>query len=143
MSSPPTPDVALANLQATAFTGRCHNAWFQLKQLKSLHDTLRSSSSAIKDALKQDTRVSEEEASAEVALALNIIKDHYSSIDVKKELEHEYSITHGKDASDRRAPWGVAYIEPYQSHTPFFSVIAALSAALVAGNCVALKVRPY
>ncbi|CAO2657354.1 Nn.00g034800.m01.CDS01 [Neocucurbitaria sp. VM-36] len=141
MSSPLTPDVALANLHATALTCRCHNALFRRKQLKSLHDTLRNNSSAIKDAIKQDTRVLEEEAATEVALSLTIVKEHYDSIDVKKELEQEYRVTNGKDASDRREPWGVAYIEPQRSHTPFFSAIAPLSAALVAGSCVALKIE--
>jgi acyl-CoA reductase-like NAD-dependent aldehyde dehydrogenase len=140
MSSPITPEVALAELQATALSQRAHNALFRLKQLKSLHDALRNNSNAIRDALKQDTHVSDDEATTEVALALDVVKEHYSSIDAAKELEAEYSITYGKDASDRREPWGVAYIEPQRSHTPFFSVIAPLSAALAAGSCVALKV---
>lgn len=140
MASPLTPDVALANLQASALTARCHNALFRLKQLKSLHDILRIKSSAIKDAIKQDSRVSDEEATAEVAFALDIVKEHYSSIDVKKALEQEYRITNSKDAGDERKPWGVTYIEPQRNHTPFLSAIAPLSAALAAGNCVALKV---
>jgi aldehyde dehydrogenase (NAD+) len=139
MPSPATPDVALANLQATALTARCHNALFRLKQLKSLHDTLRNNSSQIKDAIMQDTHVSDEEATTEVAIALDIVKEHYSSIDAKKELDNEYRITNGKDASDRKEPWGVAYVEPQKSHTPFFSAMSPLSAALAAGNCVALK----
>jgi acyl-CoA reductase-like NAD-dependent aldehyde dehydrogenase len=139
MSSRLTPDIALANLQATALTARCHNAFFQQEQLKALHDTLRIRASAIKDAIKQDTHVSDEEATAEVAFGLSTITEHYHSIDAKKELEKEYSINHSKDAGDSTKPWGVVFIEPQRSHTPFFSVIAALSAALTAGNCVALK----
>ncbi|KAI4617380.1 hypothetical protein J4E80_005583 [Alternaria sp. BMP 0032] len=141
MSSPITPEVALANLQATALTARCHNALFRLKQLKSLHDALRNNSNAIADALKQDTHVSDEEAITEVALALDVVKEHYGSIDAAKELEAEYRITNGKDASDKREPWGVAYIEPQRSHTPFFSVIAPLSAGLATGSCIALKLE--
>jgi aldehyde dehydrogenase (NAD+) len=134
------PDQALTALHATALTARCHNSFFRQKQLKALHDTLRQSSSTLKDAIKADTRVTEVEATAEVALALDLIKEHYSSINPAKELEEEYRITKEKDASDQTKPWGVVYIEPQQSHTPFFAVIAALSAALAAGNCVALKV---
>jgi aldehyde dehydrogenase (NAD+) len=141
MSSPITPDVALANLQVTALTARCHNVFFRQKQLKSLHDAVRNNATSIKDAIKQDTHVSDAEATTEVALALDIVKEHYSSIEPKKELEEEYRITNGKDASDRREPWGVVYVDPHRSHTPFFSVVVALSAALAAGNCVALKVR--
>ncbi|KAH7078762.1 Aldehyde/histidinol dehydrogenase [Paraphoma chrysanthemicola] len=141
MASPITPDVALANLQATALTARCHNAFFKQKQLKALHDVLRKNTSAIRDALKQDTSASDAEATTEVALSLGNVKEHYSAIDVKKELDAEYRITNGKDASDRREPWGVVYIDPQRSHTPFYSVIVTLSAAVAAGNCVALKLE--
>lgn len=133
-------DSALAQLQATVLTARCHNSFFRQKQLKSLHDALRQDSNTIKDAIKSDIRVSEQEAMTEVALSLELVKDHYASINPAKELEEEYRVSNGKDALDQGQPWGVVYIEPQQSHTPFFSIITALSAALAAGNCVALKV---
>lgn len=133
-------DSAIAQLQATALTARCHNSFFRQKQLKALHDALRQDSNTIKDAIKSDTRVSEQEATAEVALSLQVVKEHYASIDPAKELEEEYRISNGKDARDQTQPWGIVYIEPQQNHTPFFSIITALSAALAAGNCVALKV---
>lgn len=141
--SPLTPQAAFAGLQATALTARCHNGFFRQKQLKALHDVLRKNSSAVKDAIKQDTHVSDEEAATETALSLNIVGEHYRAIDVQKELEHEYLITNGKNAGDKREPWGVAYIEPQQNHTPFFATVAPLSAALAAGNCVALKVSGF
>ena len=133
-------DIAIAQLQQTALTSRCHNSFFRQKQLKALHDALRQDSNTLKDAIKSDTPVSEQEATTEVALALDLIKEHYASISPAKELEEEYRIAKGKDASDQTEPWGVVYIEPQQNHTPFYSIIAALSAALSAGNCVALKV---
>lgn len=141
MASPITPDVALANLQSTALTARCHNVFFRQKQLKSLHDTLRSNATSVKNAIKQDNRMSDAEATTEVALALDAVREHYSSLDFKKELEEEYRITNKKNAVDWRDPWGVVYLEPQRNHTHFFSVVVALSAALAAGNCVALKVR--
>jgi aldehyde dehydrogenase (NAD+) len=141
MASPITPDVAIANLQATALTARCHNVFFRQKQLKSLHDTLRNNTSSLKDAIKRDSRVSDAEATTEVALALDVVKSHYDSIDPKDELKKEYRISNGTNASDCRNPWEVVYIEPQQDHTPLFSTVVALSAALSAGSCVALKVR--
>jgi aldehyde dehydrogenase (NAD+) len=141
MASPLSPHIALANLQATALAARCHNAFFRQQQLKFLHDALRNNVSAIKDAIKSDTHVSDVEASTEVALALNVVKEHYSAINPKKELEEEYRIAHGKNAENSTKPWDVAYIEPQRNHTPFFSAIVALSAAVAAGSCVALKVR--
>src|SRR5688572_11895504 len=109
MSSPLTPDVAIARLQATALTARCHNALFRLKQLKSLHDTLRQNSNEIKRAIRQDTGVSETEATAEVAFALDIVKEHYAGLDWEKALEQEYRLANNKDADDERRPWGVVY----------------------------------
>lgn len=141
MSSPITPDVAISNLHSTALSARCHNVFFRQKQLKSLHDVLRNNASDIRDALKQDTRASDAEVTIELALALETVKEHYNAIHSKRELESEYLITNGKDAQDRSEPWGVTFIEPQQSHTPLFSTVAVLSAALRAGNCIALKVR--
>jgi aldehyde dehydrogenase (NAD+) len=134
-------DATVANLQATALTARCHNPLFRQKQLKALHDTLRQSAEEVRDAIVSDSCASEQEATTEVATALDLVKRHYSSINASKELEEEYLVGHGKDDSDKRTPWGVTFIEPHRTHTPFFSVIAALCAALVTGNCVALKVR--
>jgi aldehyde dehydrogenase (NAD+) len=133
-------DSAIANLQATALTARCHNSFFRQKQLKSLHDALRQDSRAIEDAIKSDARVSEQEAIAEVALSLDLVKELYASINPAKELEDEYRVSNGKDAQNQTQPWGVVFIEPQQGHTPFFSIVTALSAALAAGNCIALKV---
>ncbi|KZM19822.1 uncharacterized protein EKO05_0004000 [Ascochyta rabiei] len=134
-------DSTLAALQATALAARCHNSFFRQKQLKALHDALRNDSNTIKDAIKSDTQVSDNEATTEVALALDLVKEHHNSIKPAKELEEEYRVANGKDALDRADPWGVVYIEPQQNHTPFYSAIAALSAAIVAGNCVALKLE--
>ncbi|EOA81567.1 uncharacterized protein SETTUDRAFT_165987 [Exserohilum turcica Et28A] len=128
-------------LQATALTARCHNAFFRQKQLKTLHDTLRKNSNSIRDAIKQDTHVTDDEATTEVALVLDLVKEHYDSLDATKELEAEYSLTNGKNAADRRFPWGVVYVEPQKSHTPFFSALSPVSAAIAAGSCVALKLE--
>ncbi|KAJ4336733.1 hypothetical protein N0V95_008521 [Ascochyta clinopodiicola] len=134
-------DSTLTALQATVLTARCHNSFFRQKQLKALHDALRQDSNTIKDAIKSDTRVSDNEATIEVALALELVREHHDSIDPAKELEQEYRVAKGKDALDRADPWGLVYIEPQQNHTQFYSTIAALSAALAAGNCVALKLE--
>ncbi|KAH6620559.1 Aldehyde/histidinol dehydrogenase [Boeremia exigua] len=132
-------DAALARLHAAALTARCHNAFFRQKQLKALHDALRQDSNTLKDAIRADTRVPEQEAAREVALALDLVREHYAAIDPATELEREYRVAKGRDAEDQTTPWGVVYIEPLQTHTPLFSAVSALSAALSAGNCVALR----
>ena len=133
---------ALADLRATALTSRCHNPYFRHEQLKSLHDTLRKEIQSIRNALRQDTACTDVEATVEIATALEIIKGHYATIHPKKEIEEEYMIVNGKDARSRTEPWGLVYIEPNLAHTPFLTVLEPLSAAVAAGSCVALKVRP-
>ena len=132
----------IATLQATANTRRCHNSFFRQEQLKALHDVLRTRSSDIVTAIRKDNDVTSVEATTQCALALSIIKQHYEAINPGKELEKQYRITEGENARDRREPCGVVYIEPDLKHTPFFSIVVVLAAAVAAGNCVALKVTP-
>lgn len=139
-------DEAVAALAATARTARCHNAFFRQQQLKFLHDALRTETTSIISALRQDRAVTDEEASTEVAVALNIVKENHASINPKTELQAEYRIAKGQDAVDRTVPWGVVYIDPNTEHTPLLSVVSPLSTAIAAGNCVLLNVRltlPY
>jgi aldehyde dehydrogenase (NAD+) len=138
-----TTATQIAALQATANTRRCHNSFFRQEQLKALHDVLRTRSSDVVTAIRKDTDVTSAEATTQCALALSIIKEHYEAINPGKELEDQHRITEGKNARDRREPWGVVYIEPDLKHTPFFSIVIVIGAAMAAGNCIALKVNPY
>lgn len=133
--------IALANLHATALTSRCNNPYFRHEQLKSLHDALRNQIDSIRSAIRQDTTCTDTEATLEIAAALRVVKEHYATIDPKRELANEYKPAHALDAQDRAEPWGLVYIEPNLGHTSFLSVLGPLSAAIAAGNCVALKVR--
>lgn len=130
----------LATLHATALTSRCHNPFFRHEQLKSLHDTLRNEIESLRSAIRQDTACTDVEATVEIATGLALVKEHYASIDPKKELENEYRPAHELDAQDRTEPWGVVFIEPNLGHTSFLSILGPLSAAIAAGSCVALKV---
>jgi acyl-CoA reductase-like NAD-dependent aldehyde dehydrogenase len=67
------------------------------------------------------------------------VKDQYASINFDQMLEEEYLIANGKDAANRRAAAGIVYIVP-STHTLFYSVIAPLSVAVAAGNCVVIEV---
>ena len=131
----------LASLHATALTTRCHNPFFRHDQLKALHDTLRNEIDSLRSAVRQDTGCTDVEAKIEIATGLALVKEHYASIDPKKELENEYRPAHEVGAQDRMEPWGVVFVEPNLGHTSFLSVLEPLSAAIAAGNCVALKVR--
>ncbi|KAF2728097.1 ALDH-like protein [Polyplosphaeria fusca] len=131
----------LEDLHAAADDGRCLNVHFRQQQLKALHDVLRKNVDRLRDALRHDTHITDEEASIEVALSLSTVKNSYDSLDPEKDLEEEYRIAKGRDAADRMQPWGVVYIDPELRHTPLFSLVAPLSAALAAGNCVAVKLE--
>ncbi|KAF1971862.1 ALDH-like protein [Bimuria novae-zelandiae CBS 107.79] len=132
---------ALVDLHATAVTSRCHNPFFRREQLKSLHDTIRKEKESIRTAIRQDTSCTDAEASVEIATALRIVVEHHTSIQPKNDINEEYKTAHGQDARDRTEPWGVVFVEPNLGHTPFLSVIDPLSAAITAGNCVALKLE--
>lgn len=136
-----SPSKAIATLRGTSRTGRCHNAYFRQEQLKSLHDTLRTGTQSIISAIRHDTNNTDAEACIEVATALKIVKEHHESINPKEELEAEYRIAQGENALQRTEPIGVIYLENISGHTPFLAVVSPLSAALAAGNCIALKVK--
>jgi acyl-CoA reductase-like NAD-dependent aldehyde dehydrogenase len=133
-------DTIIANLTATTQTQKCRNTFFRQAVLKSLHDILSQNVSQIKDAIRKDTAVSNLEAEAEVVVTLSIIKEHYAALEPERDLEEEYRVVKGRNASGRQEEWGVVLLEPQLVHTPLFSVMSPLSAALTAGNCVALKV---
>jgi acyl-CoA reductase-like NAD-dependent aldehyde dehydrogenase len=94
----------------------------------------------LKQAIADDSGHTQQEVQAEVALAVNEIHTHYASLDVARSVEVEYRISNGKDNRDNRRGAGIIYIIPSQ-HTLFYSVIAALSAALAAGNSTIIEVH--
>lgn len=134
-------NAALSILQATALARRCHNPYFRREQLKALHDALRNKAQDLRDAIKQQANVTDHEVSLEVASALQIVKSYHAEIDPTKEIEKEYRTSKGVDALDKTEPWGVVYVEPDWSHTPFFNTLVAVSAALANGNCVLLLLQ--
>lgn len=135
-----TPDSVIADLRAYSSAGECRNAFFRQSQLKSLHEVLRKNTSSLQEAIQKDLCILSAEAGSEVAIAISTIAEHYDSIDPIRILEEEYRIAKGRDHGERVEPLGIVYIEPDTRHTPFFSIIAPLSAAIAAGNAVALKV---
>jgi aldehyde dehydrogenase (NAD+) len=101
---------------------------------------LRKNSNEIISAIQQDTGVSNIEARAEFAVAAAVVKEHFESIDTKSEIQNGTKLVQEKGEVKTRVPWGVVYIDPDLSHTPLFNVVSALSTAVTAGNCVALRV---
>ncbi|KAL5356822.1 Aldehyde/histidinol dehydrogenase [Aspergillus floccosus] len=118
--------------------GRCHNIRYRQSQLHRLQAALVQHVEELRETIRKDSDNSAEEVQAEICLALSEIRTHYLSLSLEKDLEQEYRVANGKDNADRKRGAGIVYIVPC-SHTMFYSIISALSAALAAGNCVILE----
>ncbi|PYH48926.1 uncharacterized protein BP01DRAFT_420657 [Aspergillus saccharolyticus JOP 1030-1] len=123
---------------AAQIDGRTQNIRYRQNQFHRLQSALVQHVDQIKDALLTDSGHAPEEVRAEICLALKELRTHYASLDLSKDLEEEYRVAHGKDNRDCKRGAGIVYIVPC-THTMFFSVISALSAALAAGNCIILE----
>jgi hypothetical protein len=130
-----------APLLAAAIDGRTHNIYYRQHQLEALHQALLDHSSEIKQAIAADTDHTSSEIAIEIHLALSSLKTSYETLQPTKSLADEYLIASGKNAPENRVPVGIAYIEPC-THTLLYSVVAPLSAAIAAGDCVIVLVSP-
>ncbi|KAF2218865.1 Aldehyde/histidinol dehydrogenase [Elsinoe ampelina] len=129
----------LAALKAAAIDGRAQTIFYKHAQLQKLRDTLVEKSKQIQDAIVSDSGFTPAEAKIEYSLALNTLRTRYAEIaDHEKVLSQEYTVAKGKDDASRRLGTGIALIKP-ASHNLFFSTIAPLVAAIVAGNVVVLQ----
>ncbi|KAJ5812636.1 hypothetical protein N7474_008937 [Penicillium riverlandense] len=127
-----------SRILAANIDGRTQNIRYRQTQFYRLQTILAQHVSEIQDAIRADSGHTRQEVRAEVVLALQEIRTHFLSLSLEKDLEKEYRIANGKDSQDSSRGTGIVYIEPC-THTLFFSVISALSAALAAGNCVIVE----
>lgn len=125
---------------AAEIDGRAQNIRYRQNQFHRLHLALLQHIQDLKHAISSDSGHSSEETQAEICLALRDVREHHASLDLERDLREEYRIANGADNPDRRTGVGIVYVVP-TNHTLFYSVIAALSAALAAGNCIILEVR--
>lgn len=126
---------SFSELRAAAIDGRAHNVYYRQHQLEALHQALLDHASEIRQAMTADYDYSSSESAVEFHLTMNALKRNYESIQPTKALADEYALANGNDAPTNRVPAGIVYIQPC-SHALFCSVIAPLSAAMAAGNCV-------
>jgi acyl-CoA reductase-like NAD-dependent aldehyde dehydrogenase len=129
----------LSRILAANIDGRTQNTRYRQTQFQKLQAVLVAHIAEIQDAIYSESGHTRAEVRAEVVLALQELRTHFSSLSLEKDLEAEYRISHGKDNLTSARGAGIIYIVP-STHTLFFSVISALSAALAAGNCVVLEV---
>lgn len=119
--------------------GRTDNVRYRQRQFHRLQASILQHLTELKEAISQDSGHSEEEVQTEVCLSLKEIRSHYSSLNFEKSVQVEYRVARGEDNVDRKKGAGIVYIIP-STHTIFYSVIAALGAALAAGNCIIVEV---
>ncbi|KNG82005.1 aldehyde dehydrogenase PutA [Aspergillus nomiae NRRL 13137] len=118
--------------------GRTDNIRYRQRQFHRLQASILTHLAELKEAISQDSGHSVEEVQTEVCLALKEIRSHYSGLSLEKSVQLEYRVARGEDHLNRKKGAGIVYIIP-TTHTTFYSVIAALSAALAAGNCIVLE----
>ncbi|KAJ5662866.1 hypothetical protein N7507_003597 [Penicillium longicatenatum] len=128
----------LSRILTANIDGRTQNTRYRQSQFQRLQSTLVEHVAEIQDAIRADSGHTEQEIRAEVVLALQELRTHYTSLSLAKDLDVEYRIAQGKDNVDGWRGAGIVYIVPCV-HTLFFSVISALTAALAAGNCIVLE----
>lgn len=129
----------LKRLQAAVVDGRARNVFFRQTQLDQLCRKLLAQEQPLRQAMVSDSNYTPSEAIAVLHASVQAVKDAYAFLQPTEALEREYRVAHGKDASDNETPFGLVYIEP-EPHTLLYSVCSPLSAAIAAGNCVAVLV---
>ncbi|KAJ5653299.1 aldehyde dehydrogenase PutA [Penicillium lividum] len=128
----------LARIVAGNIDGRAANIRYRQNEFHRLQNSILKHQNELEQAIADDSGHTQEEVQAEVALALKEIHTHYASLDVARSVEVEYRVSNGKDNRDNKRGAGIVYIIPSQ-HTLFYSVIAALGAALAAGNSTIIE----
>ncbi len=130
---------ALSKLQEAVADGRLANVFFRREQLYRLHDAVLQNKDTIVNGIVKDSGNTEAEAFAEFYATLSAITSYHDQLRPEAELDAEYRIAKGQDAPDAREGVGIVLIRP-QAHTFVYSVLAPVSAAIAAGNCVAVVV---
>ncbi|KAL4749107.1 hypothetical protein BDW72DRAFT_205045 [Aspergillus terricola var. indicus] len=127
-------------IRASAIDGRALNTRYKQAQLQRLQSALLQHIQRVKAAIQTDTSHDAGEVQAEIVLALTELRTHYLSLSLQQDLENEYLVVKGKDNPNatRPAGSGIVYLVP-STHTMFFGVVSALSAAIVGGCCVILE----
>lgn len=124
-------------LQISRLEGRAQSVRLRQSLFHSLHSALTSSESTIKQAIAADTSNNDADIALEFFLALSELRTHYESLD----LDAEVKLAHTLENLTGTTNVGIVYVIPGQRNL-FYSVLSPLCAALAAGNCVILEVRP-
>ena len=135
---------ATKRVNAARIDGRAQSPRYIQQQLLRLHNVLVENAKDIRDAIRSDSHHTTGEAEVEFYLALEAVKDQYLQLNVERLFEEEYHLANSIDSPFRTMAAGVVYISP-ADHTRLYSILAPVSAAISAGNCVIVEVSqaPY
>ncbi|KAJ5728880.1 ALDH-like protein [Penicillium malachiteum] len=130
----------LQSIREASVDGRMQNVLYRQDQFEKLHRILVQHGEHIQKTMVKDGTHTDTEAKIEYFFALRSLKEYYETLDSDKALHQEYAISRGEDSPAQAEPIGIVYVA-ITEHTVFYSTIAAICAALAAGNCVVIQVR--
>jgi hypothetical protein len=128
---------AYSRIEISCLEGRAQSIRLRQKLLHSLYNGLKSSTSALKEAIAADSGNGEAEVALELALTISELRTHYDTLNVEEDLKEQRS----PENLNATTNIGIIYVIPTKQNL-FYSVISALTAALAAGNCVIVEVGP-
>lgn len=131
MTSHPFPRIEISCLEHRAESIR-----LMQRQFHALHAALRASESSIKAAISADIGYSDLEIELQYSLAIADLRSHYENLDLEKDNASRSTLCNPSATTSI----GIVYVQPSRKDL-FYSVIAALTAALAAGNCVIVEVN--
>ncbi|KAK5335515.1 hypothetical protein LTR98_008515 [Exophiala xenobiotica] len=128
---------AYSRIEISCLEGRAQSIRLRQKLLHSLYNGLKSSTSALKEAIAVDSGNGEAEVALELALTISELRTHYDTLNVEEDLKEQRS----PENLNATTNIGIIYVIPTKQNL-FYSVISALTAALAAGNCVIVELPP-
>ncbi len=128
---------AYCRIEISCLEGRAQSVRFRQKLFHSLYNALKSSASALREAIAADSGNGEAEVALELALALSELRTHYDTLNLEEELKEQRALENLNATTNI----GIIYVIPAKQNL-YYSVISALTAALAAGNCVIVEVGP-
>lgn len=105
------------------------------RQFHALYNALRAAGTSIKYAISADTGYSDVEVRLQYTLAIAELRKHYNGLHLEKDNASRSLL----DNASATTSLGIVYVVPSRRDL-FYSVIALLTAALAAGNCVIVEV---
>jgi acyl-CoA reductase-like NAD-dependent aldehyde dehydrogenase len=134
-SPSPFPRICISSLE-----GRARSVRFQKSQLRRLHEELVQSRNEIQELMIKEEHHTEKEAAFEYVLLLSELSNHYAALNSKSQLQLARRIELRENNISRTRSVDIVYIVP-SKHTPVYSIISPIGAAISAGSCIIVEVK--